>query len=57
MTAPLQESDLPLLVAQVLWAAFALSVLFGAVLQRTHFCAMGAVSDVLTMGHWGRMRM
>lgn len=57
MSTPIQESDLPALVAQVLWAAFALSVLFGAVLQRTHFCAMGAVSDILTMGHWGRMRM
>ncbi len=57
MPTPIQESDLPVLVAQVLWAAFALSVLFGAVLQRTHFCAMGAVSDILTMGHWGRMRM
>jgi uncharacterized protein len=34
-----------------------LGAVFGAVVQRTHFCAMGAVSDVVTMGHWNRMRM
>ena len=53
----MQESDLPGLVAQVLWAAFALSVVFGAIAQRTHFCTMGAVSDIVNMGDWARMRM
>jgi uncharacterized protein len=53
----LQESDLPGLVAQVLAAAFALAVLFGAIAQRTHFCTMGAVADIVNMGDWGRMRM
>ena len=53
----MQESDLPGLVAQVLWAAFALSVVFGAIAQRTHFCTMGAVSDIVNMGDWSRMRM
>lgn len=43
--------------AQVLWAAFALAVVFGAIAQRTHFCTMGAVADVVTMGDWTRMRM
>ena len=42
---------------QVLWAAFALSVLFGAITHRTDFCTMGAVSDVVNMGDWTRMRM
>ena len=41
---------------QVLWAAFLLSVLFGAIAQRTHFCTMGAVSDIVNMGDWTRMR-
>ena len=45
------------LTTQVLWAAFLLSVLFGAIAQRTHFCTMGAVSDIVTMGDWTRMRM
>ena len=31
-------------------------MVFGAVAQRTHFCTMGAISDVVTMGDWTRMR-
>ena len=45
------------LTLQVLWAAFILSVLFGAIAQRTHFCTMGAVSDVVNMADWTRLRM
>jgi uncharacterized protein len=41
----------------VLWASFLVSVLFGAIVQRTHFCTMGAVSDIFHMGDWTRMRM
>lgn len=41
----------------VLWAAFAASVLFGFIAQRTQFCTMGAVSDIVNMGSWTRMRM
>ena len=43
--------------SQILLAAFALSVLFGALAQRTHFCTMGAVSDIVSMGDWTRMRV
>jgi uncharacterized protein len=53
----MQEADLPGLVAQVLWAAFALAVVFGAIAQRTHFCTMGAVADIVNTGDWTRMRM
>jgi len=45
------------LTLQVLWAAFILSMLFGVIAQRTHFCTMGAVSDIVNMGDWTRMRM
>ena len=45
------------LSTHVLWAAFALSIAFGAIAQRTHFCTMGAVSDIVHMGDWTRMRM
>ncbi len=45
------------LTSQVLWAAFLLSVVFGAIAQRTHFCTMGAISDIVNMGDWTRMRM
>jgi uncharacterized protein len=53
----MQETELPGLVAQVLWAAFALAAVFGAIAQRTHFCTMGAVADIVNMGDWARMRM
>lgn len=33
-----------------------MSALFGAIAQRTHFCTMGAVSDIVNMGDWNRMR-
>jgi len=41
----------------VLWLVFAISFLFGAISQKTRFCTMGAVSDIVTMGDWSRMRM
>ena len=50
------EAELPGLTAQVLWAAFALAVAFGAIAQHTRFCTMGAVADIVTMGDWTRMR-
>jgi len=53
----MQEIDLKALSTQVLWAAFGLSVLFGAIAQRTHFCTMGAVADIVNIGDWARMRM
>ncbi|ALD89819.1 putative yeeE-like protein [Cupriavidus gilardii CR3] len=51
------EIDVPALTRTVLACTFALTFLFGAVLQRTHFCTMGAVSDIVNMGDWTRMRM
>jgi uncharacterized membrane protein YedE/YeeE len=41
----------------VVWGGFALAFVFGAVANRSNFCTMGAVSDIVNMGHWGRMRM
>jgi uncharacterized membrane protein YedE/YeeE len=41
----------------VAWGGFALAFVFGAVANKTNFCAMGAVSDMVNMGDWGRMRM
>src|SRR5438105_8837366 len=53
----MQEIDPKALATHVLWAAFGLSVLFGAIAQRAHFCTMGAVSDIVNIGDWARMRM
>ena len=52
-----RPEDVQALTAQVLWAAFALSAMFGAISQRTHFCTMGAVADIVSIGDWTRMRM
>jgi uncharacterized membrane protein YedE/YeeE len=41
----------------VVLGGFALAFVFGAVANRTNFCTMGAVSDVVNMGSWARMRM
>jgi len=41
----------------VVWGGFALALVFGFVASKTNFCTMGAISDVVNMEHWGRMRM
>ena len=41
----------------VVWGGFGLAFVFGVVASRANFCTMGALSDVVNMGHWGRMRM
>jgi uncharacterized membrane protein YedE/YeeE len=41
----------------VAWSGFFLAVIFGAVGSKSNFCTMGAVSDIVNMGDWGRMRM
>jgi hypothetical protein len=45
------------IVSTVVWGAFILAFVFGAVASKTNFCTMGAVSDVVNMGDWNRMRM
>ena len=51
------EPDIATLTSQVLWSTFALALAFGAIAQRTHFCTMGAVADVVHLGDWSRARM
>ncbi len=41
----------------VVLGSFGLAFVFGFVASRANFCTMGAISDVVNMGHWGRMRM
>lgn len=45
------------LASLVIASGFALAVVFGAVAQKTDFCTMGAVADIVSMGDWTRMRM
>ncbi|HMM84115.1 MAG: YeeE/YedE family protein [Gammaproteobacteria bacterium] len=53
----METVDVASLTRHVLWAVFVLSALFGAIAQRTHFCTMGAVTDIVNFGDWSRMRM
>ncbi|MDO9404505.1 MAG: YeeE/YedE family protein [Polaromonas sp.] len=53
----MELTELNAVASKVLLAAFFLSVIFGVIAQRTHFCTMGAVSDVVNMGDWTRLRM
>ena len=41
----------------VVSGGFAIAFVFGLVAAKTNFCTMGALSDIVNMGHWGRMRM
>ncbi len=40
----------------ILWLAFGIAVVMGAVVSKTNFCTMGAVSDLVNMGDKGRLR-
>jgi uncharacterized membrane protein YedE/YeeE len=48
--------DIASLTHWVLLSGFGVAFLFGALAQRTHFCTMGAISDVVNMGDWTRAR-
>lgn len=52
---PIESSTQLALIVTALGAT--LGLVFGAVAHKTHFCAMGAVSDIVNMGAWARMRM
>lgn len=52
----MQAPDIQSLGAQVLWVAFFFSFIFGAIAQKTHFCTMGALSDLFNMGDATRLR-
>ncbi|HSJ79630.1 MAG TPA: YeeE/YedE thiosulfate transporter family protein, partial [Thiobacillus sp.] len=39
-----------------LWSTFVIALIMGAVVNKTNFCTMGAVSDWVNMGDTGRMR-
>jgi uncharacterized membrane protein YedE/YeeE len=40
----------------MLWGTFIIALIMGAVVNKTNFCTMGAVSDWVNMGDAGRMR-
>ncbi len=50
------QADLAALATTVVASIFALAFAFGAITQRTNFCTMGSVADIVTFGDWTRMR-
>ena len=50
------EADVLTLQHTVVLATFAIAFVLGIAMSRSNFCTMGAVSDVLNMGDWTRMR-
>ncbi len=49
-------TDIAALSKEVLGAFFLGGLLLGFISQRTHFCTMGAISDVVHLGDWTRAR-
>ncbi|MEO8383861.1 MAG: YeeE/YedE family protein [Betaproteobacteria bacterium] len=45
------------LSSTVAWLGFAIAFILGAISARTHFCTLGAVSDIVNMNDFTRMRM
>jgi len=43
--------------SMVVWGGFVLAFIFRVVANKTNFCTMGAIPDVVNMAHWGRIRM
>jgi len=48
--------EMQIVAKTVVWWGFGLGLIFGFFANKTNFCTMGAVSDVVNMGDWGRMR-
>jgi hypothetical protein len=51
------DINIPAINATVLWATFAVAIAFGYIGNRSNFCTMGAISDVMNIGDWTRLRM
>lgn len=48
--------DISFISQQALWATFVVTLLLGAIMQRTSFCTMGAIADLFVMSNLSRMR-
>jgi uncharacterized protein len=51
------ELEVAGLQASVAWASFAIAFAVGIAMSRSNFCTMGAVSDIVNIGDWTRMRL
>lgn len=49
-------TSFPEALSFLFWSTFVIAIVFGAVVNKTNFCTMGAVSDVVNIGDFGRFR-
>mgnify|MGYP000730885693 FL=1 len=56
MASMLNNSEMHSLYQLVLGGAFFSALVLGYVLQKTNFCTMGAISDLILMGSATRLR-
>jgi uncharacterized membrane protein YedE/YeeE len=49
----MEETSIGVLISGL---GFAIGIIFGATAQRTNFCTMGALSDIVFMNDWSRLR-
>jgi uncharacterized membrane protein YedE/YeeE len=52
----METLDIASLRTYTLVLTFGLGVLFGGIGQRSQFCTMGAIADIVNIGDWARMR-
>ena len=50
------DIDISALNQYVLWLSVAVGLCFGALMQKTGFCTMGAVTDIISVGDYTRLR-
>jgi hypothetical protein len=50
------ETSVASIATLVVAGGFLIAFFFGLVAAKSNFCTMGALSDIVNMGHWGRMR-
>jgi uncharacterized protein (TIGR01244 family) len=50
------EINISEIANQVLWATFLVTFILAIVMQKSRFCTMGAITDIVVMGEWTRMR-
>jgi uncharacterized membrane protein YedE/YeeE len=46
--------EIQTITQEVLWAFFLVSLVLGVISQRTHFCTLGALSDIVHLEDWTR---
>lgn len=56
MIETIRETAIENAAAWILWGGLLIGAVFGFIIQRTNFCTMGSLSDILSFGDWRRFR-